>query len=80
VVAVVGAVGGVQVEEQVRVDAREQFEQGARLGRFGLDEIAVEVEALRVRSHADARRPVLPGAVLGADVLVAVDVVDRQHP
>ena len=73
------AVGRVQVDEQVRIELAEQAEQHAGLGRVGLDEVAVEVEALRVGALAGGGGAVLAGAVAGADLLVAGTSVFRAQ-
>jgi len=70
----------VQVDEQVRIDLVEQPEQRPRLGRVGLDEVAVQVEAHAVRPSPDRVGAVLAAAVADLDRLVAVDVVDWHEP
>jgi hypothetical protein len=79
-VPVVAAVRGVQVDEDVRLPRGEHRERRARLRRFGLDVVPVEVERVGIGSLADHCRTILRRAVslLGSDALVTVDVVDRD--
>src|SRR5215831_18093051 len=63
----------------MRVPSIKQSDERVGFRRFELHVIAVEIEALRVfaRAHA-AYRAVLRSAVIQADLLVAVGVVDRS--
>ncbi|MFO0985481.1 MAG: hypothetical protein U1E76_27740 [Planctomycetota bacterium] len=84
-VAVIAAVGRVQVHRQVGVPWHEHvLEQRLELAALGLHAVAVQVEALGVRAHAHLLRAVLAAAVLGdrTEAIVAVGVVvrhDEQH-
>ncbi len=74
------AVGGVPVHHDGGVPLVHEADEGASLGRFELDEIAIEVEVHRVVALADARiRAALARAVLFglAKGIVSVGVVDR---
>src|SRR5215470_14388346 len=63
----------------MRIPSIKQSDERVGFRRFELHVIAVEIEALRVfaRTHA-ADRAVLRSAVIQADLLVAVGVVDRS--
>ncbi len=58
-VAVVAAVRGVQVHEDVRIPRDEHGQRRPRLRRIGLDVIPIEVETLGVGALSDHFRPVL---------------------
>ena len=74
------AVGGVGVDEEVRVPLVEELDQAAGLGCLELDEVAVEVEAAGVGPLAHSLFGAdLAGPVGLRDPLVAVGVVDRRH-
>jgi len=75
---VVGAIGRVHVDEQVRQPGVEQLEPVAYFRCIGLHVVAVEIQILRGGAKAHDLRPVLIDAVVGRGVLVAVDVEDRQ--
>jgi hypothetical protein len=79
VVLELGAVGGVQIDEQRRIPAPPQPEQRRHLGRVHLDEVAIEVEPGGVGAEAHLLGAALVGAVVGAEALVAVDVEDRHE-
>ena len=75
----VRAVRGVQVDHQVRVPVVQQLHERARLGGLELHEVAIEIEAVGVLARADAaERAELLRAVVEADALVAVRVVERR--
>ena len=80
-VAVIAAVGGVQIDEDVRVPGVEQRVRRPGLGRFQLHVVAVEVEALTVEAGPHDGRPVLarPVPLPRAQALVPVGIVDRHH-
>src|SRR5215510_5844432 len=57
----------------------EQADERVGFRRFELHVIAVEIEALRVFARTDAANwTILRGAVIQAELLVAVGVVDRS--
>ena len=72
----VRAVGHVVVHEEVGLPRVREREEGARLLRVGLHEVAVQVEAARVRPEAHLVRAVLVRAVVRRDARVPVHVVD----
>ncbi len=76
-----GAVGGVAVDDQDGIPGVEDTEQEALdLGAFGLEGVAVEVEALAVVTDALTHlRAHLAGAALGIDLVVPVGVEDGRH-
>jgi hypothetical protein len=78
---VIAAVGGVKVDEHVRLPRGKHRERRSSLRRLGLDVVAIEVERVRVRPLSNERRAVLgrPVALLRSDALVAVGVVDRHR-
>ena len=79
VIAVERAVGGVQVDRNLRIVRIEQGDQRARFGRLELHVVAVQVEPLRVGALAHApHRPVLQRPIGELDPLVAVGVVNRR--
>lgn len=77
----VAPVGGMQVDEDVGIPRRQQRVRRPGLRGLELHVVAVEVEPLAVQARADHRGTVLAGpvALAGAELLVAVDVVDRHH-
>ena len=78
-VAVVRAVGRVQVDGDVGIPAVHQPDERARFGALELHVIAVQVEPASVFANPDTRfGPVLLGAILDVDPLVAVGVVDGR--
>ena len=80
VIAVIRAVGGVQVDDDSRVPAREERGQGAAFNAFQFHEVAVQVEAAPILARADATdRAVLLRTVVEADFLVAIRVVVRRE-
>jgi hypothetical protein len=80
VIAVVRPVGGVQVDDHVRVPDAKQRGKRPALGRLQLHEIAVQIGAAGVGAYADAADgAVLVGPVLAAHALVAVGVVERGN-
>ncbi len=78
VVLVVGAVGRVDVHEEIGHPRIEHREPRAHLRRVGLRVVAIEIEVLRRGAKTHFVRAVLVDAVVRARVLVAVDVEDRQ--
>ena len=83
VVLVVGAVGGVHVDQEVRQPVLPQLQPCAHLRRIGFHVVAVEVEVLRLAAEAHAVRAVLVDAVVRRGILVAVHAehrdVDQHH-
>ena len=78
VVLVIGAVGRVDVHEEIGHPRVEHREPRAHLRRVGLRVVAIEIEVLRGRAKTHLVRAVLVDAVVRTRVLVAVDVEDRQ--
>lgn len=74
VVPELGPVGHVKVHVDDRVPRVEEGEEGLRLGRFGLREVAVQVQVLGRRAPAAVPRTPLLGPLAGAKALVTVDV------
>src|SRR5215470_3836020 len=63
----------------MRIPSIKQSDERVGFRRFELHVIAVEIEALRVFARTDAADwTVLRGAVIQADLLVTVRVVDRS--
>src|SRR4030095_40530 len=63
----------------MRIPTIKQSDERVGFRRFEFDVIAFEVEALRVFARPDAaNRAILRSAVIQADLLVAVGVVDRS--
>jgi hypothetical protein len=79
VIAVIRAVGRVQIHDDVGIPARQQRDQRSRFCRLELDEVAIQIEAVRVLTRADTTDgTVLLGPVVETDAFVAVGVVDRS--
>src|SRR5262245_632538 len=63
----------------MRIPSIKQSDERIGFRRFEFHVIAVEIEALRVFASTDAaNRAILRSAVIQADLLVAVGVVDRS--
>ena len=75
------AVGGVQVDQHVRIPRAQELQRGARFGRLGFHVVPVEIESLRVRPLPHHRRTVLLRAILllWPERFVPIDVVDRRR-
>jgi hypothetical protein len=80
-VAVIAAVGSVEIDEEIGLPLREESQRPASLGRLELHIVAVEVETLAVGVAAHDGGTILSRAVLlpGGKVIVAVGIVDRDH-
>ena len=79
VIAVIRAVRRVQVDHHVRIPVVQQLHERARLGGLELHEVAIEIETVGVFARADAaERTELLRAMVEADALVAVRVVERR--
>ena len=78
-IGVVRPVRGVQVNGEMRVPAVEQADERKGLGRFHLDVIAVQIQSAGIFADAHAaNRAILVRAVMDADFLVAVGVVNGR--
>lgn len=72
----IGAIGGVQVDDQVRVPAAHEPDQCPRLRCGQLHVVAIEIEAIGILANANAADgAVLLDSIVGADFLVTVGVV-----
>ena len=78
VVLVIGAVGGVHVDQEIGQPRLPQLQPRAHLRRVGLDVVAVEVEVLRLAAETHRRGAVLVDAMVGAGILVAVHAEHRD--
>jgi hypothetical protein len=79
VVLELGAVGGVEVDEQRRMVGVERAEQRGHLGGLGLDVVAIDVEPRVVGAKPHLHRAALVGPVVRAEPLVAVWVDHRDE-
>ena len=75
------SVAGREVDEHVGLPIAQEAQERARFGRFGADEIVVEIDPLRVRTRPDADGTVLVGSVevLRSEVFVCIDVEYGYH-
>ena len=78
-VLVVGAVGRMHIDEEVRRPGIEHPQPRLHLGRVGLEEIPVEVQVLRRDAPPHLARSVLVDAAVGREALVSVHVEDRHE-
>ncbi len=81
VILVIGAVRDVIIHKKVRQPPVPQLQESARLRRIGLQVIAIQIQVLRLRAPAHLLGSVLIDAVVKAEALMAVGVVNRddQH-
>ena len=79
IVLVVRAVRHVIVEHEVRLPRGKQPQPRLHLRRVGFGVVAVQIQVLGGIAQARDLRAVLHGPVVGAAMLVAVDVEYRQH-
>ena len=80
-VAVKAPIGGMEIDEDVRIPGVEHHQRCARLRRFRLHVVAIEIEVLAICPHADQLGPVLLGTVHGLrrKSLVAIRVVNGHR-
>ena len=79
VVLVVGAVGGVAVDQEIRIPLVDQGQQCTHLRRVGLDVVAIQVQALAGGAPTHLDRPVLVDAIEHRATLVAIEIEDRHE-
>ena len=79
VILVIGAVGDVIIHKKVRQPLVPKLQESAGLGRIGLQIIAVQIQVLCLGAPAHLLGAVLINAVVLAETLMAVSVVDGNH-